>query len=52
MAEGFGFLGMLREDTESLLLVPCRAHHTKDPQDLTSMPWDNMCMSSPCFGNT
>lgn len=34
------FIGVLREDTESLLLVPYRAGHAKDPQDSTGVPWE------------
>lgn len=36
MVKDFGFTGMLCEDTESLLLIPYRADHAKDPQDWTS----------------
>lgn len=40
MVKDFGFTGMLHEDTESLLLIPYRADHAKDPQDLTGVHWE------------
>lgn len=47
MVKDFVFIGVLREDTESLLLVPYRAGHAKDPQDSTGVPWELWT----CFGN-
>lgn len=50
MVKNFGFTGMLREDTKSLVLVHYRADYAKDPHDLSSFHWD-VWMSFPCFGN-
>lgn len=50
MVKNFAFTGMLCEDTKSLLLIPYRADHAKDPQDLTSMHWE-VWTSFQCFGN-
>lgn len=52
MVKGFGFIGMLHEGMESLLFIPCRVHHAKDPPDLITVHWDNMCASFLCFENT
>lgn len=40
MVKDFVFTGVLREDTESLLLIPYGADHAKDLQDSTSVPWE------------
>lgn len=52
MVKDLGFIGMLHEDTERLLLILCRAPNGKDVQDLTGMCGDNMCTSFPRFEST